>query len=79
MVPRLKGVIGIVALAAFAAGAAPAFAQAPCDRACLTKIIDGYLAALIANDARALPQAARARITTAATVISSIVSDIVWR
>lgn len=59
----MKGILGIVALAAFAAGATPAFAQAPCDRACLTKIIDTYFAALIANDAGALRQAARARIT----------------
>ena len=59
----MRAFIGIAALAAFAAGAAPAAAQTTCDRACLTKIIDGYFAALIANDARALPQAARARIT----------------
>jgi len=59
----VRGILGIVALAAFAAGATPALAQAPCDRACLTKIVDSYFAALLANDARALPQAARARIT----------------
>jgi hypothetical protein len=41
----------------------PASAQTACDRACLTKVIDGYFAALIANDASALRQAARARIT----------------
>jgi hypothetical protein len=39
-------------------------AQSPaCDRACLTGIVDAYFEALLANDARALPQAARARIT----------------
>jgi len=59
----VRGILGIVALAAFAAGATPALAQAPCDRACLTKVVDSYFAALLANDARALPQAARARIT----------------
>ncbi len=59
----MKGLLGIVALAAFAAGATPAFAQTPCDRACLTKVVDAYFAALIANDAAALRQAARARIT----------------
>jgi len=59
----VKGLLGIVALAAFAAGATPVFAQAACDRACLTKIIDNYFAALIANDAGALRQAARGRIT----------------
>lgn len=53
----------VVALAAFAAGATPAVAQAPCDRACLTTFIDAYFAALIANDASALRQASGARIT----------------
>jgi hypothetical protein len=55
----------VVALAALAAGAtATARAQSsPCDRACLTGFIDAYFAALFANDAGALPQAARARIT----------------
>lgn len=54
----------VVALAALAAGAAaPAHAQPACDRACLTGHIDAYFAALFANDARRLPQAARARIT----------------
>jgi len=59
----LKGLFGIVALAAFAAGATSASAQTACDRVCLTKVVDGYFAALIANDAAALRQAARARIT----------------
>jgi len=59
----LKRLFDFVALAAFAAGATSASAQAACDRACLTKVIDGYFAALIANDAAALRQAARARIT----------------
>src|SRR5690606_28533580 len=34
-----------------------------CDRACLTRYIDAYYAALLANDPEALPQAANARIT----------------
>ena len=59
----MKALLGTVALAAFAAGATSVSAQALCDRACLTKVIDGYFAALIANDAGALRQAARARIT----------------
>jgi hypothetical protein len=37
--------------------------QATCDRACLTGFVDAYFAALKANNAQALPQAARARIT----------------
>jgi hypothetical protein len=39
------------------------WAPVTCDRACLTKFIDKYYAALVANDARALPEAARAKIT----------------
>jgi hypothetical protein len=58
-----KGLLAIVALAASAAGATSASAQTACDRACLTKVVDSYFAALIANDAGALRQAARARIT----------------
>jgi hypothetical protein len=37
--------------------------QASCDRACLTRFIDAYYAALVANNPAGLPQAARARIT----------------
>jgi hypothetical protein len=37
--------------------------QATCDRACLTKFIDGYYTALLANNAAGLPQANGARIT----------------
>ena len=59
----MKRLLDCVALAAFAAGATSASAQTACDRACLTKVVDGYFAALIANDAAALRQAARARIT----------------
>jgi hypothetical protein len=39
------------------------WAPITCDRACLTRFIDDYYAALIANDAARLPQAAKARIT----------------
>ena len=48
----------ICVLATDSAGAQPA-----CDRACLTGFVDAYFAALKANDAKKLPQAARARIT----------------
>ncbi len=40
-----------------------ALSKAPCDRACLTGFVDSYFKALLAHDARALPQAAGARIT----------------
>jgi hypothetical protein len=53
--------LGIATLAAGVAGVANA--QSTCDRACLTGFVDAYFAALIANDAKKLPQAARARIT----------------
>ncbi|MFO7326422.1 MAG: hypothetical protein DIU62_011975, partial [Pseudomonadota bacterium] len=39
------------------------WAPITCDRACLTRFIDAYYAALLARDPAALPQAARARIT----------------
>jgi len=61
---RLAAALALGALAtAHAQTPAPAAPAAACDRACLTAIIDAYYAALIANDARKLPQAARARIT----------------
>jgi hypothetical protein len=68
-VSSARAKIATRALAAVAALAAlvcsPAHAQAPgaCDRACLVGFVDAYFAALVANDARKLPQAARARIT----------------
>jgi hypothetical protein len=40
-----------------------------CDRACLTRVIDAYYAALLAHDPSALPQAARARITLNGDVV----------
>jgi hypothetical protein len=55
---------GILAFAGMAAGVVPAQpSQSTCDRACLTGFVDAYFSALMAGDARALPQAARARIT----------------
>jgi hypothetical protein len=38
-------------------------APAPCDRACLTGVVDTYFTALKTHNAQALPQAAKARIT----------------
>jgi hypothetical protein len=37
--------------------------NALCDRACLTGFVDSYFKALLAHDARVLPQAAKARVT----------------
>lgn len=59
----MRGLLRFVALAALAAGATPALAQPSCDRACLTAVIDGYFAALLANNPGALRQAGDARIT----------------
>jgi len=53
-------------LAAFALAtlsATSGTAQTTCDRACLTGFVDSYFKALLAHDARALPPAAKARIT----------------
>src|SRR5882757_8211353 len=55
--------VALATLAATAAGVADAQPAARCDRACLTGVIDAYFAALIANDAKKLPQTAKARIT----------------
>ena len=61
---RARGLQVFVALAAlFGAAQAQAQAAAACDRACLTGFVDAYFAALLANDASKLPQAAKARIT----------------
>ena len=61
---RARGLRVFVALAAlFGTAQAQAQAAAACDRACLTGFVDAYFAALLANDASKLPQAAKARIT----------------
>ena len=58
--------LAVLALATIIAQ--PSQAQtAPCDRACLTGFVDTYFKALIANDAKQLPQAAPARITDNST------------
>lgn len=51
----------LIAALAWAGGATAQ--QASCDRACLTKFIDAYYTALMANNATLLPQASGARIT----------------
>ncbi len=59
---RLRSLVTLLALAV-AVPALHAADAAPCDRACLTKHADAWYAALKSNDAKALPQAAAARIT----------------
>ena len=60
--PTLR-VLKLMGLALCALVAESSYAQTACDRACLTGFVDTYFAALKANDAKKLPQAARARIT----------------
>jgi hypothetical protein len=55
--------LGLIALVAMGAAVQAQPSQSACDRACLTGFVDAYLSALMVDDARALPQAARARIT----------------
>src|SRR5262245_50772757 len=57
-----RAVIGMLLLVS-ALFSSTSYAQQACDRACLTKVVDGYFAALVANDSSKLPQAAKARIT----------------
>ncbi|HZF30825.1 MAG TPA: hypothetical protein VE907_17045 [Gammaproteobacteria bacterium] len=61
------GAFGLAATCGTAGAQPAATAPAACNRACLTGFVDAYFAALIANDAAKLPQAARARITENST------------
>src|ERR1041385_7239846 len=56
-----RAAIGLVVIGALFSSTS--YAQQACDRAGLTKVMEGYCAALVANDAAKLPQAAKARIT----------------
>lgn len=61
---RSRGLMtGLLALCAILGTSGAAAQQAACDRACLTRFIDGYYTALVANNPAGLPQAAGARIT----------------
>ena len=61
---RPAGVLHWITLVMALIGMSAATAQqTSCDRACLTKFVDAYYAALLANNAAGLPQAAGARIT----------------
>jgi hypothetical protein len=63
-VPRRRALIcHVMAVAALLASGSSQAQPAPCDRACLTRHVDAYFAALKTNNAQALPQAAKARIT----------------
>jgi hypothetical protein len=57
--------------------AAPAAAQTqrgvthPCDRACLTRIVDSYVAGLLANDPARVPLAPGAKLTLNDDVVNA--------
>lgn len=65
-----------LAVGALLASAAVQAQPAPCDRACLTKHIDVYFAALKANSPQALPQASKARITE--NMVEKKLADTFW-
>ncbi|HEY7672963.1 MAG TPA: hypothetical protein VIC71_12150 [Gammaproteobacteria bacterium] len=75
-----RPLLGAAFLLAAAIPLPMAHAQAPagtaCDRACLTGLVDAYFAALNRDDARALPQAARARITE--NSYEKVLGDTFW-
>ena len=55
---------------------APAAAQAPCNRACLTAFVDTYFKALAANDPAAVPLAPNAKVTSNGKVVR--LADAFW-
>jgi hypothetical protein len=58
-----RGTVCVLTALTLFASHGGAQSKAACDRACLTGFVDSYFKALLAHDAGALPQAARARIT----------------
>src|SRR5215831_2406634 len=63
-----KIIAGAVLLAALVA-ASPSAAQGTCDRACLLKMADDYLAALVAHDKTRAPMAPNAKFTEQTKVL----------
>lgn len=59
----LMGTILALATASLAVAQSPRAATNPCDRACLTRTVDAYIAGLIANDPARVPFAANAKLT----------------
>lgn len=76
---------GITLAASLLCAGSAAAQQAACDRACLTKFIDAYYAALVADNPAGLPQAAGARITEnskekkLAQTFWPAAEEVVWR
>jgi len=59
------------ALLVAAVATSPVVAQGTCDRACLLKTADDYLAALVAYDASKAPMAPTAKLTEQAKVMKA--------
>jgi hypothetical protein len=65
----MKTIIAGLALSVATIAALPATAQSSCDRACLLKTADDYLAALVAHDAKKAPMAPNAKFTEQTKVL----------
>src|SRR5262245_28520030 len=72
-----KMIAGAVLLAA-AVAASPSVAQGPCDRACLLKTADDYLAALVAHDPAKVPMAPNAKFTEQ-TKVMKVGDEGLWK
>ena len=72
-----KVIAGAVLLAA-AVGASPSAAQSTCDRACLLKTADDYLAALVAHDPAKAPMATNAKFTEQ-TKVMNVGEEGLWK
>jgi hypothetical protein len=72
-----KIIAGAVLLAA-AVAASPSAAQGTCDRACLLKTADDYLAALVAHDPAKAPMASNAKLTEQ-TKVMKVGEEGLWK
>jgi hypothetical protein len=70
-----RGLLAIIILMAGMTGSA--FAQSPCDRACLQGFVDQYLKAIVAHDPSRLPLATNARYTENGQALK--MNDGMWR
>lgn len=74
----MKNILAGMVLLAVTAAALPASAQNACDRACLLKTADDYLAALVAHDSKKAPMAPSAKFTEQAKVLK-VGEDELWK
>jgi hypothetical protein len=73
-----KKIIGGAVLLAAALAASPSAAQGTCDRACLLKTADDYLAALVAHDPSKAPLAQNAKFTEQ-TKVMKVGEEGLWK